>query len=52
MLRVKTFDLAISMMVVHASLPSSWGRRRGALILLGLVSMANLGFSCTFLVYL
>jgi hypothetical protein len=38
-LRVKIFDLAVSKMVACAFL-SSWGRHRGAQILLGLVSAA------------
>jgi hypothetical protein len=50
-LRVKTLDLMVSTTAADASLPS-WGRSRGAPILLVLVSVssvASLGFSCTYL---
>jgi hypothetical protein len=42
---VKTLDLVVSTMASCASL-SSWGRRSGALILLGLLT-----FSCLFFIY-
>jgi hypothetical protein len=48
---LKTLDLMVSTTAADASLPS-WGRSRGAPILLGLVSVssvASLGSSCTFL---
>jgi hypothetical protein len=50
-LQVKTLDLVVSTTAADASLPS-WGRSRGAPILLGIVlvpSVASLGPSCTFL---
>jgi hypothetical protein len=50
-LRVKTLDLVVSTTAACASLPS-WGRCRGAPILLGLVSVAlvaSLDSSCLYL---
>jgi hypothetical protein len=50
-LRVKTLDLVVSTTAACASLPS-WGRCRGASILLGFVLVAlvaSLGSSCLYL---